>query len=514
MPFTSSGCADHRGFFPLNRLQTHLGVVAVLSTAAALMFWPLFRLSFWGDDTFLILHTSRYNLIELLFLGPARAISRYHFMPLLGLSFYIDARLFQLDFVGRNLHNFFWLAAVGYSSYLLFRELGLRVWSSLSGGIGAMAMPATISVAGLYSNRNYLFGLAFAILTLTAAVRWSRQQKPRWLYLSLFFYFLSIASKEVYLSVAIPALAISWRCSASRRKVAMGYSALLLSYFVMRWAMLGSAIGGYPPGIDVLTVLEYFPRCVPRLLQTLVWGGETPGVISCWAVTIGAFWIMTTVLMSFTVWGRQGIFRIGGLIFLSLCISALAFPLPLIRYADDPLYCHGDRLALAFSFTVWAAFWYLVHVSLSRIRIASGPRFLLPIVVLVPLALFGGIEKANSWRHSKATIDQAEFVRTHAARPLLIVSEPTWFLNDFVSLIERVNPECRLQPFQRYVYLGFEGLRLDSDIAHRESGVLLIPPGRIVMTDCSAEIQQWSHECIAGFCRLFPFRCIQENRTR
>lgn len=68
-----------------------------------------------------------------------------------------------------------------------------------------------------------------------------------------------------------------WPSPSNLKKTLTGYSSVFIFYLLLRWLMLGSVIGGYSRGIEWGAMLCYLIKSLPRLLQTVVWGGAAPG---------------------------------------------------------------------------------------------------------------------------------------------------------------------------------------------------------------------------------------------
>jgi hypothetical protein len=118
--------------------------------------------------------------------------------PCLGISFYIDYLLFGVNFLGYNLHSLFLLVAVGFLAYLFLQQVGLHRWPALTSGITLMVSPAMVAVAGHYSIRHYLFGFAFALLSLMMLLKWCTTSRSGWFFAAVLCYFLALCSKEIY----------------------------------------------------------------------------------------------------------------------------------------------------------------------------------------------------------------------------------------------------------------------------------------------------------------------------
>jgi hypothetical protein len=64
--------------------------------------------------------------------------------------------------------------------------------------------------------------------------------------------------------------------------------------------------------------------------------------ISGSAVALGGLILSATFLLAARSKGLRGVICLSGLLVLSLCVVALTLYVPIIRYGEDPYYCHGD----------------------------------------------------------------------------------------------------------------------------------------------------------------------------
>jgi hypothetical protein len=483
-----------------NRFE-YIAIVLVMSLITLFVCHPLLSLAFWGDDTFLMTMAAKHNVFELLFKGPGRAISQNNFMPLLGISFYIDHLLFGINFLGYNLHSLFLLVAVGFLAYLFLQQLNLHRWPALAGGITLVVSPAMVAVAGLYSNRHYLFGLAFALLSLISILKWHQTTCSRWFWAAVCFYFLALCSKEIYAPLLVIAGFLVLPSKVDIKKTLTGYFSVFVLYLLLRWLMLGTVIGGYSRGIEVGPMFCYLIKSLPRLLQTVVWGGAAPREISGPAVALGVSILGATFLLAAKSSGLKGAFCFGGLLVLSLCVVAMTLSVPPVLYGEDPFYCHGDRLAVAFSSAIWLSFWYLAGRRLTEKEVSPLIVLLLALVIIGPLMFYGGLATANNWKKNRATIDQVTFLNNHASQKLLIVGHPAWFLQYYLAMLQAKNPGTLMQAIDRPgqpKMLRPEGF----------SAAVLIQPEKAILTTHSPEqTQEWLKEFTAEFCGLFPNRC-------
>ena len=410
----------------------------LLGCLALAAFIPLLDLCFWGDDMPLLSVVSRLGLSELLFSPAGSMISQSSYMPLLGATLRADWLVFGSNFLGYNLHSLFWLWAAGCAAALLLREAEVEWLGALLGGAAVILAPATVSVSGLYATRHYLFGLTFALLSLASLLRWSKSGSRPLFGAALALYFLAALSKEVYVPLFLAAPLLLRLRGGSSRTPAIGYGAVLALYLALRYTALPSLVGGYSSSYDPAMVLAYFLKSLPRLAETLAWGGASPGGVSAVAAVLGGIIALSAGLLAWEKRRWTGLLSFLALVFLSLCVVAPTLWVPSIRYAEDRLFCHGDRLALAFSSSVWLSFIYLLFAGLKALppRRRMAVRFL-AAAILPAFFYFGGLRKAQSWRQNKITISQARFMLQNADRKMLVIAQPPASLSFFVRLLRK-----------------------------------------------------------------------------
>ncbi len=476
-------------------------IFLVMAFCGWFVYHPLFKLAFWGDDTFLMNFTARNTLSDLLFGEPARILSRSNFMPLVGVFFRLDHLLFGLNFTGRNIHSLIWLITVGYLGYALLFRLGLKLWTSVAGGVVLLVSPAAVSVAGLFSNRNYLFGLAFALLSLVLLMNWIVTSHPVMFFSAVCFYFLALCSKEIYAPLPVLAGFIVWQRKTGVAKTLWAYMAAFGLYLLLRRAMTGSVVGGYTQHLEGIVMLSYLVRSLPRLLETVVWGSAVPGVTNRPAAILGCLIVLSTAWLAITISGWRGLVYYCVLLALSLCVVSLALYAPIIRYADDPLYCHGDRLALAFSTVIWFSLIYCIGRLQNTGAISDKNAVLLCFAIIVPLMYYGGLKKAQSWKMEKASLSQVTFVNDNAAQRWLVIAAPTWSFGQYLDLLRLTDPGVRIQ--------SLDSPGRDSTWYIKDYPVVyrIRPNQPILHTGDPIKIQRWSKEPRAEFCKIFPFLC-------
>jgi hypothetical protein len=333
------------------RLHVELACAAALLALCAGLTVPLLALGFHADDLSHLGNAARFGVWDFV-ASPAtlRAVSHAHLTPLLGLSLKLDWLMFGLSPTGYTVHSALWWWAAGLAAYWLLRELGTAPLGALTGAACVMLAPATVSVASWFSARQYLFGLAFTLLSLTAFCRWARTGQRAVLALGFLACALALFSKELYFAPLLLAGALlpgSWR---RRAAVLVGCAVLALGYLAARATVLGQVVGGYRGGdYDAVAALLSLGQSAGRFAALLVAGSRG-----------GRFWPATLVgaglVFAFLrlAWKASGLRGVGQALLLAAASLAAVVPIldyPLIRFADwkSPL---DDRLALAFSAAV------------------------------------------------------------------------------------------------------------------------------------------------------------------
>jgi hypothetical protein len=501
---------------PKNRLKKMIALLLVTSFALY-VYHPMLSLAFWGDDVSHMSIAAKFNAFGLLFKDPAHAISQFSFTPLLGITFRIDYLLFGTNFLGYNLHSLFWFVTVGYLTYLFLEQLGIHRWSAMAGGISLMVSPAMVSVAGLYSTRHYLFGFGYALLSLMMLLKWCDTSRSGWFVAAVCFYFLALCSKEIYAPLLVVALFLAWPVKSNFNKALIGYFLVFLFYLLLRWLMLGSIIGGYSRGIEWGTMFFYLIKSLPRMLQTIVWGGAAPGEISAPAVVLGVLILTGTFLLAAKSNGFKGVSCLFGLLVLSLCVVALTLYVPIIRYGKEPFYCHENRFALAFSSAIWLSFWYLSGRYLTKKMAPPIVTFLLAAVIIGPLAVYGGLATAKNWGKNRITIEQVTYLNDHAAQKMLVIGHPTWFLSYYLAMLQVGNPAALVQA---QAIPGPQSQAIPEQPDQRKQvhpeefsfTVLMQPEKTILTSDDPKQIQTWLTGFAVEFDRLFSVKALMNRQ--
>jgi hypothetical protein len=229
--------------FRLNINLILITLLVVLLYTIWTFYIPLLDNYFYGDDTQVIWFAATKSIGQILFSSEDyRLLSGGLFQPMLALSFKIDWMMFKMAPNGYYIHN---LVAVMLAGAALF--IFLRVYTdNLTAFIGFVLFslnPVVFSVFNYCTNRHYMEGMAFALLSLYFFVRSDRRGKIS--ILSAIFYLLAALYKEVYVLLPAIALIISRGNILQRLKSTLFMWVVLFLYIMWRFWMIGG-IGGYP----------------------------------------------------------------------------------------------------------------------------------------------------------------------------------------------------------------------------------------------------------------------------
>jgi hypothetical protein len=187
------------------------------------------------------------------FLSPEayQVLSLKNFTPLLIFSFDMDLQFMGLDpawFYARQLMDL-WLA--GVVSYFLLRRWVPAGWAAVGGALCIMGAPAATTVQQLMT-RHYVEGLLFSLFALLLFLISLREKRRFTPILGAVFYFLAMASKEVFVPLAV--LCVLWPEGSLRKRlfVFIPYFLALLLYILWRKFMIGMVGGGYEIYWDTL----------------------------------------------------------------------------------------------------------------------------------------------------------------------------------------------------------------------------------------------------------------------
>ena len=214
------------------------------------------------DDFHHLLFLTQHQSFEYTYLPEAiRLQSGAHYTPFNILTYDLAHRLFPLNYPSGfyALH----LMLLGLACAALYSALSrsLPVWASILGASAFLIGFPTSGISAQLMTGHYVIGFIFSGLFLYHYERSTRQRTP--LTLSILFYFLACASKEIFAPL-IAIIAIDPRRSLNQRiRLTLLYFFALAAYIILRSLMIGQTIGGYNDG---------FGNAIPHAIQTIISG--------------------------------------------------------------------------------------------------------------------------------------------------------------------------------------------------------------------------------------------------
>jgi hypothetical protein len=217
----------------------------LMAVVIAFIYSPLLDAWFLGDDPQWMWFSAVNPLWKIFFDSSTYLyINDANFTPMLGLSFKMDWSLFKMNPVGYNVHSLLSLFASSVMLYIFLRLFTGRV-VAFSASLLFILNPATVAVISCFSNRHYMEGMFWALLSLYMFVRFKKEGETSFLIISGLAYILASLSKEVYLLLPAFVFMLTDGNFAQRFKKTLPLWMLLLVYLLWRWFMLGRRMGGY-----------------------------------------------------------------------------------------------------------------------------------------------------------------------------------------------------------------------------------------------------------------------------
>lgn len=386
----------------------------------AIFYYPLLNAWFLGDDTQWMWFSAISPVWKIFFdSGTYLYINDANFTPMLGLSFKIDWKLFQMDPVGYNVHTFLSLWA---SSVMLFLFLRLFAGRSPSffGSLLFIVNPAAVAVVSCFSNRHYMEGMCWALLSLYLFFRNEKERRHIFTFLSCAAYLLASLSKEVYLLLPAAMFLFAQGTFGERMKKTLPFILIFLAYLPWRWFMLGGSMGGYYFIDWSLTSLVSNMKMAVILPVLYVYGKYWPALI----VTVSlVFFMMLSRISNIKILMKSSVLY---LIALLPVIPVMAIFLP-----SGPA---GGRYAFHISTLLIVLFSFSYNYLKDRrgIKIA----FFLAFV----FTLFTFYEKSVQVREAFVNdrhTSQEETVRFLSKEPYLKGVYPPWFYDGLVRLYDK-----------------------------------------------------------------------------
>jgi hypothetical protein len=252
-----------------------LGIALALAASAWLLYLPILHLGWIYDDVYHLRHliTGRPGWYFFDAAEYGRLESRV-LTPLLFLSLDVDRRLFGLAPHAFYVHQ---LLVFGLAPAALYGTLRIwldRIWASVGAGIFLLG-PVAASLTPLLMVRHYIEAVLLACLAVMAWAAAVRRTGPAARALSItsaILYFAAAMAKEI--AVPLPVFLLALPQQRERRRLLLPHAAALIAYLIVRYAVLGTLLGGYGFVVE--------PTGVPRLALSL------PGKVA--AELVGSGW--------------------------------------------------------------------------------------------------------------------------------------------------------------------------------------------------------------------------------
>ncbi|MCX2978662.1 ArnT family glycosyltransferase [Candidatus Marimicrobium litorale] len=216
-------------------------MAAFLSMNISSLQWPFGIV----DSPIVLAHAIKYSPLEY-FTTPVKYqfLTLNNLTPWVTLSWDFDYHFFGVDAIGYRFHHLVSGAVLLILIYItLYRVSG----SKLNAAIFSFAfatLPSTLAISDDLINRHYLEGMSFCLLSFLFAHQYGRSPRASWLALSVFFYGISVTTKEVY--IPLPGiLFFVFVGTVGRRIVLILPYALVLSLYILWRIYMLEGPGGY-----------------------------------------------------------------------------------------------------------------------------------------------------------------------------------------------------------------------------------------------------------------------------
>ena len=232
-----------------------IGAYSLLLLAVWLLYSNVVGLWWTYDDTQILKHAILYSPYQY-FLNPHiwQEFSPNFLTPLLSLSFDIDFQIFGLNPMWFYVHHLtmFWLCSV--LIYVVLKRWVKGTFALLGSLLFLIGSPVAVMSQQLMTH-HYVEGLFFALIAIHLFVQSLERRTMKWSYFSACAYAISIVAKEVYVPLVFLLLVLPYRDGKSRLKHIVPHFFAALLYFIWRWWMLWTPLGGYGERIDGRNVL-------------------------------------------------------------------------------------------------------------------------------------------------------------------------------------------------------------------------------------------------------------------
>jgi hypothetical protein len=382
------------------------------------------------DDSSILLHLNNYSIIDT-FLNPEiwRELSRTNLMPWLAFSYEVDLYIFGLNPGLFYLHHLLVLAASGLALYFLQTLWISRKFAVYGATLFLVSEPSVI-VAQQLMTRHYIEGLLFCLLSLQFFIHYLRGADRLLLVLSVFFYVLSVMSKELYVPLVILLPFLPEATVRQRLMAIIPFTLVVLIYIFWRGDMLGTLTGGYTES-DIYLNLSFLPEVLGSFAKfpLLLFG-------SIWPLFVIPYLLLVSTYLFFT----RSKMLVSGLVLLLVL-------LPLIPLVRSPGILSADRYLFLFwvviSFSVAFFSDNVIGCRPGKTIRAVIVVFVLPLFFLI--SLFGSQVAAKSIATVASEYDeQAAFIWNNtsdlAFEPSDRLKKSYWFVSNLIEFKERLIP--------------------------------------------------------------------------
>jgi hypothetical protein len=319
-----------------------------------------------ADDGVHLRFSSVYSISQYLFNPDLLWIASYaNLTPLLNIYYSLNLFAFGLDGVAWRI-ILSMLATVSVIAFYFSIKSFVHPWIALFAvALWSSGVPFFYTAA-THMTSHYLLGMIGGGFCIWFFSRWTLQERPLDLFVSLAFYLVAIFSKEVYAPLPLIFLLFRPWCRVMRGLVAM--SVIAIGYLIIRKWVLGTFIGGYQSGRYVgeakfTNILASLPD-----VAALMVGGKVPAAV--WGCTL-------LVLILFSP-GKRGVLIVSSLLFSLVVLIPL---LPLL--AATPI-TQPDR----YLFLASALLCALLGLAIEQVRRTQIMPYWFLILILGALLLF------------------------------------------------------------------------------------------------------------------------------
>lgn len=261
----------------MNKLLKYQPLLMLAALALMVIFFHRNALSgFWRyDDGWLLDYATRFDVFEYFF-DPliTKAYSGYNVTPWNPLVYDINLTLFGLNPLGFYAYHLLVLIALVFATYFLMRLWVSPRYAFLACVVFLIGAPS-VHVANKLMVGHYLQGMLFSCLAIYAFVVGIRTRRLVYVVLGGFLYLGATACKEVF--VPLPGVLLFLPVGSLKQRLGYSQFYFLVSagYFLWRYAVLGTFVGGYRSTQAEFSLPEVFNQFanIPGLLFGNVYAG-------------------------------------------------------------------------------------------------------------------------------------------------------------------------------------------------------------------------------------------------